>query len=199
VPTPLDSQFWQDEEGELWAALIALYVNTLTAGMEGGIDALPPDLQPLVDVNEFNRHAAEYARQYRYELIKGINDTTREQVQTLMREWVLSNEPLSALEAKLKPIFGKVRAEMIAATEVTRIFQSANQMAWSSTGFVRQVKWQTSVDSRVCPICAPRHGTLLPLDDTSGHPPGHIRCRCWTLPVVDEDAVAEQIERILNS
>ncbi len=197
MPTPIDSQFWSDEEDALWSALIALYITTLEAGMEGGVDALPPNLQALVNPDEFNRHAQEYARQYRYELIKGINDTTRTQVQTAMIEWLHSNEPLSSLEAKLEPVFGKIRAAMIAATEATRVFQDANALAWTSTGFIKEVKYQTAVDSLVCPICGPRHGMNYPIDDKSNHPPQHINCRCWTLPVVSEEAVQEQIERIL--
>ena len=120
------------------------------------------------------------------------------QVQEAMASWIQSGDPLSALENTLGPIFGTVRAQMIAATEITRIFAEANSKAWSSTGFVNKVQWQTARDERVCPICGPKAGQLYDVGDSGNRPPAHIRCRCWLQPVVDVEAVGAQVERILN-
>lgn len=195
---PLDNEFWSNEERELWSVLVSLFVDTVMDGVQGGVDILPPDIAILMDFDYVNQSAIDYAREYRYELIKGITQTTQKQVQTLISDWVQSGNPLKDLEAQLDPIFGKVRAQMIASTEVTRVFQESNARVWRSTGFVDVIEYQTSRDDRVCPICAPLDGKELPLNDKTDHPPKHVRCRCWTMPVVSVDKVIEQSRRLLG-
>lgn len=188
--------FWDDEEDLLWLALSSLFVSVVIKGMAEGIAALPPEIQPLVNWDVLNTNAIRYAKAYRYDLIKKINDTTRKQVQEAMTDWIRSGDPLSVLEDTLAPIFGQIRAEMIAATEITRIFAEANSAAWTSTGFVNQVKWNTAQDERVCPICGPKSDELFDMDGEK--PPAHVRCRCWLTPVVDVASVGSIAEGILN-
>lgn len=191
------NDFWASEEDLLWLALSSLFVSVLIDGMAEGIEALPPEYQPLVDWDVLNTNALRYAQEYRYDLISKINATTMQQVQEAMTNWINSGDPLSALEDTLAPVFGRVRAEMIAATEITRIFAEANTQAWMSTGFVNKVQWQTSQDERVCPICGPRAGRLYDING-GDKPPAHVRCRCWVTPVVDVDAIGILAEGILN-
>jgi SPP1 gp7 family putative phage head morphogenesis protein len=198
MPSLFDSQFWQSEEAALWESLSGLYLSALFAGMEGGVDILPPELQTLVNFDALNHDALDFASKYRYELISKINETTRTQVQEAITKWISSGDPLSVLENQLAPIFGKVRAQMIAVTEVTRVFAEGNISAWNSTGFVDSFSWETARDERVCPICTPRAGQIYKLTDSSNKPPGHVRCRCWIRPVVNVDLVNKQVERILN-
>jgi len=198
MATPFSSEFWDDEEDYMWEALSALYLSILFAGMNSGVTALPPELQTLVDFDVLNTNALRLAKEYRYELIKGITDTTRKQVQDAMSDWIRSGDPLKVLEDALTPIFGEVRANMISATEVTRIYAKANASAFESTGFVNMVKWMTNQDDRVCPICAPLDGQHFDPADINALPPAHVNCRCWIQPVVDVDAVKREAERILN-
>lgn len=195
---PLQPSFWENEANELWAVMIGVFVDTLMDGVIGGVNALPPDISILMDMDVVNEAAIAYARQYRYEWISKITETTRTQTQTLIADWIRSGQPLSALEAQLAPVFGSVRAQMIAVTEVTRVFQESNVMVFENTGFVSQVEYHTVRDERVCPLCSPLDGQQLPLRDKSKHPPRHVRCRCFTTPVLDVSAVLRQTERILN-
>lgn len=198
MPSLFDSKFWKDEEDALWEAMAGLYVSAYLAGIDGGVNALPPELQPLVDFDLLNTNALDFAKKYRYDLISGINDTTRRQVQDAMTEWIKSGDPLPVLQKTLAPIFGKARANMIAVTEITRIFAEGNTAAWASTGFVTSNRWMTGRDDKVCPICRPRAGQVYPINDMANRPPAHIRCRCWLQPVVDVALVQKQIERILS-
>jgi len=195
--TPLQPSFWDNEENELWNILVSVFTDTMMDGIQGGTDALPADIAILMDFDFVNQAAIDYARQYRYEWISQINDTTRTQVQTLIGDWIQSGAPLPTLEAQLAPIFGSVRAQMIASTEVTRVFAEANQQTWSSTGFVSQMTYRTAVDDRVCPICSPLEGKEMQLHDNEA-PPRHPRCRCWLTPILDVEAVLRQTEQILN-
>lgn len=193
-----DSQFWESEEALLWEAIAALYLSMLLSGMEGGIDILPSELQTLVNFDVLNTDAIEFAQRYRYDLISKINATTRTQVQEAVSNWVRSGDSLKVLESQLAPIFGKNRAARIASTETTRAFFEGNKSAWESTGFVTEYRFNTAVDDRVCPLCSPRDGMIYKLGGFEA-PPIHVGCRCFATPVVNVDAVAAQVEQILNA
>lgn len=206
MPDPLGSEFWANEESEMWDVLSPLFISTVTDAVEGGIFLLPEGLEALVDFDAVNQMIIDYVKAYKFEWIHAISDTTRSQVQQAFSEWIASGDSLRALEAQLSPLFGSVRAELIASTEVTRIFAEANQMAWNSTGYVGGKQWNTARDERVCPICSPLDGQVVllnnafPSDIGGGFvgPPAHPRCRCWLSPVVDVGAAIEQAERILQ-
>lgn len=198
MPTPFDSSYWDDEANNLYDELLPLMLTALASGMDGGVDALPDNIQPLVNPVKFHDAALQYAQQYRYGQIKDITDTTRQQVQTALTNWVQSNQSLDALEAQLEGIFGDKRAAMIAATEVTRVFAEGNAQAWKTTGFVGKVRFNTSEDDKVCPYCSPLDGQEFDVDDYGHKPPIHVNCRCWNTPVVDLDLVSQQLDQILG-
>ena len=195
---PLQMSFWDEEERELWDALDELLILSLMAGVEGGVSALPAPVRVLVDFDWVNQAVLDYARNYRYNWIKKINETTRQQVQKLMSEWIQSGDPLSVLESQLTPLFGAVRAEMIAATEVTRVYAAGNRAAWESTGVVSKARWNTAEDDLVCPICGPLDNTEIGIGDIDSYPPAHPRCRCWVTPVVSEQSVEQKLQEIFS-
>jgi len=159
----------------------------------------PPALRVLVDWDMVNQKVLQYAKDYRYSLIKGITETTQEQTQQAITDWMLEGSPLDALTSRLELIYDNpVRAEMIATTEVTRLFAEGNRQAWETTGFVNQMVIQTAEDDRVCPICSPLSGTHISVADHDAIPPFHVRCRCWLKPVVDTGAVQEQRRKRLG-
>jgi hypothetical protein len=112
--------FWDDAEGDLWDEVDDLVILMQMAGVEAGASALPGGMQVLVNWDWVNTAVLDYASRYRYSLIKGIMDTTRQQVQKAISDWMREGSPLSALESRLEPLFGEIRAQRIAATEVTR-------------------------------------------------------------------------------
>lgn len=198
MPNIFDAQYWLDEEDAFWVELSGLYLAALFAGIDGGIDTLPIDLQGLVDFDTLNTNALRLAQEYRYDLIKGINDTTRKQVQEATANWIKSGDPLHALETQLTPIFGETRASMIAATETTRIFAEGNALAWKESGFVKEVRFNTVQDDAVCPYCSPLDGQVFDVDDYGHKPPIHVNCRCFNTPVADVESVLSQVEDVLN-
>ena len=196
MPNLYSDDFWQQEESALWEDLAEIIIGALLAGVAGGAELLPANARVLVDFDLVNESVINYARTYRYELIKGITDTTRKQVQQLVSDWVASGAPLSVLDTQLTPIFGEVRASMIAATETTRVVSAGNQQAFESTGMVDEVEIQTSEDDRVCEICGPLSGTHLGVGDIDAFPPFHISCRCWTIPLLSEERFEEALDSI---
>lgn len=76
------------------------------------------------------------------------------------------------------------RAARIAATEVTRAITVGEGLILvillAETGKKLIPIWYTEMDARVCPICAPLHGTGPPTwrRVAVGGPPAHPNCRC---------------------
>lgn len=207
MPSPFEPGYWDTEIAELWSELVPPFVDALNDGIQGGVGALPEGVSILMDYDLVNQAALEYTKAYRLQWISKIVETTRKQTTQILTDWLQSGAPLDDLVAELSPIFGQARAEMIASTEVTRIFAEANMMAWESVGYVSGKKWVTTRDDRVCPICQPMDGSVAATGNSfyspSGgggfpSPPAHVRCRCWLQPIVDIRAVEEQRRRRLG-
>lgn len=201
MPTsPLDAQWWEAEAQLLYDELLPVMVTVLALGLDGGTEALPANIQPLVNPNSFNQAAIDFAKKYRYQQIKDITDTTRAQTQEAISQWIQSGQSLDVLESMLAGVFGEARAARIAATEVTRAFTQGNMAAWESTGFVTQGVWMTAQDERVCPICASHEGEHLSVGDIDAAPPNasHPGCRCWIQPEVDEELVKAALDQALG-
>jgi SPP1 gp7 family putative phage head morphogenesis protein len=181
MATDLD---WGEEDDELYRVLLPLVRRAALDGAQEGLGALGGI---GVDWGLVNQAVAGWARAYTFELVRQINGTTRAYLQREVPAWVQSGEPLEALIAALEPMFGKVRAEMIAATEVTRAFAEGNVEVWKASGVVGKKEWFTAEDELVCPICGPLAGTMVGLEEgfaEVGNPPAHVNCRCWLGPVV---------------
>jgi len=193
---PRQLDFWNAEENDFWDIINELIVMTLHDGAMEGIMALPANLRVLADMNWINQNVLNYVRTYRFSWIKSITDTIRTQVQQAIMDWMREGSPLSALENRLTPIFGQVRAEMIAATETTRVYQSGNQAAWEASGIVSKMVWRTAEDDLVCDICGPMEGVEIGIGDIDAQPPAHSNCRCSSVPVVDDNLVKAKFDKI---
>jgi len=161
---PRSPAFWATEDAALWEVLAPLVMNSLLAGANGGVAALPSELLPLVNWDFFNQSALAFLRDYRLSTVAGITKTTADQAIAAIDDWARSGQHLDSLKATLRPIFGATRADMIAVTEVTRIFAQGNLSMWQSTGVVGGKMWRTARDERVCPICRPLDGQIVSLD-----------------------------------
>ncbi len=148
------------------------------------------------DYTLVNTRAQDWARQYSGELIRGIDDTTRQAVQQAVERWYGNGEPLSALEDDLARTFDRKRARLIAQTETTRAAATGTREGFRESGVVTGLVWRTSNDGeKVCPICRELDGAIVSIDggafydelpaDLQGKfkhrfelPPAHPGCRC---------------------
>ena len=144
-----------------------------------------------------NQAALSWAQTYSYSWVSGLEQTTQAVLRDTISQWMASGEHLDVLTGKLTAVFNNpVRAEMVASTETTRLFQMANEAAWRQAnaeldaGIVGGT-WQTGVDDIVCPICLPLHGATRSLESPGYlHPdtgelvimPAHVKCRCYEKP-----------------
>lgn len=134
-----------------------------------------------------NTQAREWAKQYAGTLVQGIDQTNMNTLREATSRWINNGEPLQSLVDDLAPLFGRSRAELIAATEVTKAFFEANQITWKASEVVGEIVWQSAADERACPVCGALHGETVELGQSfrgSYTPPAHPRCRCWVSPVL---------------
>lgn len=192
---------WQDPNLEaqrvrrLFEEEQALY-DTLSRALQDGTD-----LGVSVAVNQLenigygfdwtlaNTSAREWALRHTGGLVRDISIVTQRGVQQAVARWIDNGEPLESLIQDIEPLFGRKRAERIAVTETTRAYQMGSETAWRDSGVVSQMEWQTVRDEKVCPQCGPMQGQRTLLGGTFNGvpaPPRHVRCRCFTRPVIDE-------------
>jgi len=131
--------------------------------------------------------ALEWARNYSYELITGIEATGRDVVARAVARFIEAGKPLEELAGELASIYSGPRAAMIASTETTRAFYEGQVASFRGSGVIKKMEWRTARDERVCPTCGPLHGKRTAMGGTFDGitPPAHPRCRCWIAPVVE--------------
>lgn len=174
-PTPRLETMRERLGQALVPALTLIVVDALTAeAAAAGVE---------VPLEEMLSDAAQWAQQYTYDLVRGIQDTQVQHVQHVIAQLANGQIDADGARAMLEPLFGPVRAQMIAATEVTRATSQAvvmYQQALRERGFTTVRRWLTAEDERVCPICgALDHKTEdVWAQEFPDGPPAHVNCRC---------------------
>lgn len=175
-PANLPFDFWQ-KEGERFAeALRPFFREVFLNRAEQTLAASPIG----VDWALVNEQAVTFARDYSFELVRGLNETSQKLLQQAVGNFFEESMTIGELEATLTRAFGPVRSEMIAVTEVTRAAAEGERSLAAevaSQGVEMRPIHQTNADALVCPICGPRHGKEIPAGEA--WPPLHPRCRCW--------------------
>jgi SPP1 gp7 family putative phage head morphogenesis protein len=182
---------------EEWAAHT---LNTLEVGI-----TFNPDV-PQID---------EFINAYSYKMAVNVNDTTKRQIQELFKQALDEGNSVPQIEKKLRSLFtdiSKVRANMIARSEVIRAHNAAADASYIQSGVVEKKKWYTAADERRCAWCKEMHGKEILVSETwfnqgdrfvitdaegkartmkldyseIRYPPLHVKCRCVLLPIIFE-------------
>lgn len=179
-PPNLDNvtpEFWQQYSHSLRKEIVPALEKMFMASAEAMLAQTPAI---GVDWTLINKNAAEWASRYGFDLVSGITDTTREALQQKVSAFFENQMTMPQFAEALEPLFGPVRAEMLAITETTRAANAGLQGVvdeLDKTGIVMVARWSTAVDEHVCPICEPLDGKLQG-DGWDELPPAHPRCRC---------------------
>ncbi len=204
-----NTEYWDQQESVLLKIIYPDLADSISAGLDIGADEVfsfggQPEAVLGEAWNIINRKAAAYANLYSYDLVKGIEQTTREFLQDKIPGWITGSDPLSTLinDPGMVAMFGEVRANMIATTEITRAFSQGNLMVWQNCDWVKGARWMTAMDELVCEICGQldykwvsfesggfQYGTEDSVETVEA-PPAHVNCRCWILPVTQGNADA---------
>ena len=201
LPDILNAVWWDEEIRQLLGVMGPL----IAKGAAGGVVVHQAIIEPLglaVDWTLPHTGAMEWAKKHAADLVKGISNTTKDNIRAEIVNWMDSGEHLNALTRKLADSYGfsRKRAELIAMTETTRSYARGEVIAaqeFESKGYFEYDKeWQTARDDIVRPICSDLHGktvsgTKTPFESIIGpiqEPPAHPGCRCGmlTIPKVPE-------------
>lgn len=176
----LSSEYWRAAEKEL-SGVIKLQLQPIyLTQAQRLMEELPVG---VVDWGLINTRAIEWVNSYTFDLVSGITDVTRRGIQAAIQAFYEDGTmSISDLADSLVNLFGPVRAEMIAITEVTRAsvqgeLALVNMIEMENPNIHMIPKWQTANDDRVCEICGPRNGTRYGTV-WFDYPPAHPRCRC---------------------
>ena len=120
------------------------------------------------------------------EVASGITETSRKQLEALINQGVSNNEIVERMALR----FSSGHAEQVAVTELTRAdahFSDALSSRLGEQGVDTQIRWLTSEDERVCPVCNPldhklkKDGGWMSKGGLIERPPAHPNCRCQTV------------------
>jgi hypothetical protein len=197
-----NEDFWRKKAADLFDIVFKYIYAAILGGIAGGESALVSLGITILPSWEITNAAAEqFARSYSFELVSGIQNTSRAYLQDTIGDWIQSGDPLPVLTEKINAggYFGPVRSEMIAVTETTRAYAEGNREYWNNTGVVDGKTWRTAFDDVVCELCIPLEGATAPLNgwtwtNPAGEtietdprqPPRHVNCRCWIQPIVSK-------------
>ena len=126
-------------------------------------------------------------------VVSGISNNTRKNLDALIAQGIDEDEIIERIAYRM----GGAHAEQVAITEITRA-ESQIAEALSSRlkeqGVSTVIRWQTSEDERVCPVCNPADHKLKDQKISGGDwngqswgerfpsgPPAHPNCRCKTV------------------
>ena len=174
----IPSEWWDDSGKEIANAMIPTLQSIYLAQAE---ELLKQTTIGVSDFGVINTQAIEWVNKYTFDLVRDLNDTTRRGLQTALQAFYENgNMSLDDLANSLTNLFGPVRADMIAITEVTRAsvngeLSLVNILEMENPNIKFTAIWQTAKDDRVCEICAPRDGTRYN-EGWYDYPPAHPRC-----------------------
>lgn len=163
--------------------LLILLVLALLGASAASVVQRAAALGVPVGIEAINRAASQWAQSYSFELVRGINETTRRAIGDAVSAYArMPGMTEQDVARMLEPVFGQARARSIAATEITRAYSHAAQVTQTELerqGIQTAQQWVTWRDDRVCPLCAPMHNTFDWRATYPYGPPAHVSCRCW--------------------
>lgn len=113
--------------------------------------------------------------------IKGIQETTKELVRKELAQAYEKSEPVSKWVERINKVMDipEWRSEMIARTELSWSYNTANMSAYKESG-ITKVTYLAVLDNRTCPVCRGDNDVTFDIHSVPSLP-RHPRCRCTTV------------------
>ena len=178
---------------------------------EGTYNEFSPPQKAAESFAMTTARVAAFLRDKSAQKIKGIEDTTRDQIMDVLGEgrrelWTI-DEIAQAVEDVMDD-GDKIRAWTIARTETGRAASFANQEAGQQLGIERK-EWLTTMDGREREDHKKMNGQIVDMDQSFTGPNGEkgmypgdfpeaemsINCRCTVLPVIGEKSMYDTIDK----
>jgi len=158
--------------------VISIELQATYIGHAGNVLAEPSMNISAADWELVNERAATWSNKYSVQQVKGMDTRTQRKVQNVLGElrdaakeigepipeFFTRQTTLGTVRSQLQPVFGAVRSELIASTELTRAAYQGELAVIErvrANGFAMLGKWATSTDERTCPICDGLNNSVL--------------------------------------
>lgn len=134
--------------------------------------------------------------------LKGVTDTVSQQMSRILSNGLASGRGPIAIARQMTEAIGslsRTRAEVIARTETIAAHAEGQLDAFQRLGEETvgvEAEWSTAGDERVCPLCAPLDGVIMPIEEARGLLPRHPNCRCSWSPARKAQRAAQRKKRI---
>jgi hypothetical protein len=135
-----------------------------------------------------DERAVEWADKHAAELIDGISETSREDINNAVAEFLETGDFKELRDEILAAVGDVARAERIARNEPMVAVHEGQRAAWNQAveeGLLPETavrEWIVVGDDKVCPICEGLEGKTAALGEEYEEgiegPPAHVMCRC---------------------
>ena len=169
-------EFWREMEASGQEAVTPILKDFYIAQAQ----AMSEEVGVELTWSLVNTNAVNWSQSYGFELIRGLNETTRQQMQKVLSDFWSESATIEDLIGKIAELFGAARAERIAITETTRAAVEGERAyiegLEAEFGMRARSFWHTVNDSYVCRACQEKDGLEV---DRTDVPPLHPGCRCY--------------------
>lgn len=197
---PEDAELWRELRGIILPRVVPLFQQAFLVGAELGARQKPVTteapsdaewLEGIRDIDPREQTPVPYdfegINAASQEVIAGYTDSWWEQfeagTQRQMRTIIANAErfgfTIDQVILQMEPLFGPVRAQRIAVSEITNLLGMGAQETYRRAGYGQWI-WRTVRDSRVDPICRARDRRRFPISTPFRR--AHVNCRCWPVP-----------------
>jgi len=168
---------------KLKKALVAAILAVLVGAARRRADQVQDEMRLYVDGALLESELVEWSRNYsasRADQLVGYTQTLVNKARQTDNE--------EDFDRLVDRAFSERRSRDISWTEVTFAVSAGymimKRLLKERHDVVMDDIWFTQLDERVCPVCAPLHGTGRDTwgDQFADGPPAHPLCRCFTLP-----------------
>lgn len=200
---------WHAVADETSPDLVDVLQQYIQLALPLGAKAIQEDLGITAAFDLKNPRAVAYLDAHGAELVKGIDDTTRDELRTLISDMTANGESYDAVAKAIQEKFDgfadgrpqqhiESRAHMVAVTEMGNAYAAGNKAVaddLADGGLVIEKSWQTMGDDRVSDECLaneaqgwiPNEQAFSSGDDVPLAHPG-CRCDCYYRTVMEKEA-----------
>lgn len=113
---------------------------------------------------------------------------------------LIQGQSVEKLARSIKSTFGSAayQAKRVISTETARAVSAAQNEIYRTSGVVRRVMWDATLDRKTNEEDSALDGKMWDMNETHPMPPLHPNCRCCLIPVVDGWKPTNKRENIVD-
>jgi len=181
-----------DAEWERFSPEMAREIaSALGVSLEMGAEAGRSDLVGiLVDWSLQSPEAIEWMRSWSLDLVKGLQQTTRDELRNTLAAGLELGESRDELAKRVQALVDDIpawRSRLIAQSETIRAYSQGSLQVYRASGVTEKKEWLDG-QANACPDCQALDGQIVGLEENFeggvDAPPLHPGCRCSTRGIV---------------